>query len=378
MNQLQQQYSTKIKLSFNRVVALHPEFRRVVNLATAVVFLSQAYYLTINYSDSEGWFSCSMQDWTSSTSLTEYEQRTIRRKLREIGVLQEKQAIGETIYYKLNLELIYELIEKGRGEEITRAATQQQEPTPVQHKPLEVVKAKPTPSEIRTGGGEHCSASLINREDKYSLTIESKSEKELNLSDSDQFQNSSELLFEPTQKLLNWATRLRPDINVYRATTSFNLWINKPHNAARFKTSYQITQRWKDWIKSERPHYDCAAKTSSTAAQPMPSQQQLAHYKAKEQAATNSLKLGSQQPTMTNPELHQLQAELDRAAHIEQLQDKLWNELDQDKKELMIKDQVKEFLSSSRADLYRRMDQDNLIQRASYEVKKFLVSQTLC
>lgn len=53
----------------------------------------------------EGWFNATFADWVVATNMTRYEQETARRRLRAVGVLEEKREdMPARLYYRVNTE----------------------------------------------------------------------------------------------------------------------------------------------------------------------------------------------------------------------------------------------------------------------------------
>lgn len=77
----------------DRPIAFHRCFVDLTGSVTAALFLSQAldwqHWLP---KEPGGWWLKTREDWTEETGLSRREQETARRKLKEIGVLEEKRA----------------------------------------------------------------------------------------------------------------------------------------------------------------------------------------------------------------------------------------------------------------------------------------------
>lgn len=96
-----------------RPIAFHPIFSRVAGGATAGLFLSQLFYWTGRGADPDGWIYKEAKDFQAETTLTVDEQRTARRKLRNLQVLkEERRGLNPTIFYRLDMERMAELISR--------------------------------------------------------------------------------------------------------------------------------------------------------------------------------------------------------------------------------------------------------------------------
>jgi hypothetical protein len=90
-----------------RPIAFHPIFAKIAGGAVPGIFLSQAYYWTCvldaTEPNREGWFYKTGRDWHSETLLTRREQESARKALRNLNLLEEKNAgIPSRKYYRLN------------------------------------------------------------------------------------------------------------------------------------------------------------------------------------------------------------------------------------------------------------------------------------
>lgn len=100
-------------------IAFHPIFSRVSGSATTGLFLSQLYYWSRRASHVEGWIYKEAVDWQEETTLTVGEQRTARRDLKRLGLIEEEaayrhfdhfNAFDKVLCFKLNIAKLYELI----------------------------------------------------------------------------------------------------------------------------------------------------------------------------------------------------------------------------------------------------------------------------
>jgi len=91
-----------LKDVLGRPIAYHRVYAVFAGV-TGAVFLSQAIHWTPRTRDEEGWFYKSRNQWTEETGLTRYEQETARKKLRKLGILEEKkEGMPNKLFYRVN------------------------------------------------------------------------------------------------------------------------------------------------------------------------------------------------------------------------------------------------------------------------------------
>ena len=96
---------------FDQPIAYHPILARVAGSVTAGLLLSQFLYWTPRSQDPEGWVWKSRDEILHETFLTRTEQETARRRLKEIGVLEEKLAgVPARLHFRINLSRLTELL----------------------------------------------------------------------------------------------------------------------------------------------------------------------------------------------------------------------------------------------------------------------------
>ena len=101
----------------DRPVAFHPNLCRIVGDLKAGLFLGQALYWQNRVSpDRNGWWWHSQDEWTDETTLSRRECDTVRKRLKELGLLEVVQkGYPKTTWYRVDLErlsaLLVELVE---------------------------------------------------------------------------------------------------------------------------------------------------------------------------------------------------------------------------------------------------------------------------
>jgi hypothetical protein len=99
----------------DRPIAFHRIFAQIAGSAAGGVFLSQAVYWSNRLADDRaGWFWKTQAEWEAETCLTRKEQESIRKRLRQIGVLEEKrQGQPALLWFRLNEKTLESLILHG-------------------------------------------------------------------------------------------------------------------------------------------------------------------------------------------------------------------------------------------------------------------------
>lgn len=76
--------------------------------------MSQAVYWSSTLpTERDGWFYKSATEWEAETGMTESEQQTARKRLRNIGVWDEKQhpsSLNRSKWFRVDMEKLIELI----------------------------------------------------------------------------------------------------------------------------------------------------------------------------------------------------------------------------------------------------------------------------
>jgi len=98
----------------DRPIAYHVIFARITGSVTAAVFLSQAFYWQYRGKQEEdGWWWHTQKQWTDETGLSRREQETARKKLRSMGVIEERdEGMPSRKEYRLNFPVLLDKIEQ--------------------------------------------------------------------------------------------------------------------------------------------------------------------------------------------------------------------------------------------------------------------------
>jgi hypothetical protein len=94
-----------------RPIAFHPIFAKVTQSVNAGLFLSQLLYWTDKGRIEGGWIYKTAAEWREETCLTQDEQRTARKKLKSLDLLQEhRNGLDPTLHFRINFMKLSELI----------------------------------------------------------------------------------------------------------------------------------------------------------------------------------------------------------------------------------------------------------------------------
>lgn len=100
------------KRYLGRPVAYYPNLAKILGGVNATVFWCQLYYWTDKQHDPEGWIYKTQDELMEETGLSFDEQRTVRKKLKDKGVLEEEyRRLEHKLYYRLNFDAFDALFE---------------------------------------------------------------------------------------------------------------------------------------------------------------------------------------------------------------------------------------------------------------------------
>lgn len=99
-------------LSFlDRPIAFQRVFVEFGAGITGALFLSQCVYWANRTTDKEGWFYKTQDEWQDETGLSRYEQEGARKKLRELGLIEEMKAgVPAKLFYRVDEQVICNMI----------------------------------------------------------------------------------------------------------------------------------------------------------------------------------------------------------------------------------------------------------------------------
>lgn len=103
--------SESLKL-VGKPIAYYPAIANVVGSVVATVFLCQfLYWQGKEDKENGGWIYKTMEEIKEETGLSRSEQETARKRLKELGILEEKrEGLPARLYYKFNWDRLDELI----------------------------------------------------------------------------------------------------------------------------------------------------------------------------------------------------------------------------------------------------------------------------
>lgn len=109
-----------LKNALRRPVAYHRVFADLAGRVSAGLMLSQAYYWTPRTADEDGWFFKSREEWQEETGLSRSEQESARKRLVELGVLQEElRGMPGRLHFRIDMERLVALLAGIEPEPIT-------------------------------------------------------------------------------------------------------------------------------------------------------------------------------------------------------------------------------------------------------------------
>ena len=92
-------------------VAYYAAFAKVLGGVEAGIFASQFFYWYGKGHDPQGWMYKTQSAIEDETGLTRRNQETARKKLRNLGVLEETHAgMPAKLYYRINLDILFPLM----------------------------------------------------------------------------------------------------------------------------------------------------------------------------------------------------------------------------------------------------------------------------
>lgn len=131
-------------MDLGRVVAYYPELNKVTGSKTATLFLCQFLYWSSRCRD-DGWIYKNNYQIEDETGLTYMEQRTARKILIALGILEEEfKRIDRTMRFRINIETFNFLWEQISGN-VSKVADKKEYMPEVEQPKVEESKAeKPT------------------------------------------------------------------------------------------------------------------------------------------------------------------------------------------------------------------------------------------
>lgn len=94
-------------------IVFNKMYKKITGSVTAALMLSYAAQLTAEAEEPArgGWFSLDAETWEEDTGLTRKEQITARKRLRELGLLDErKQGMPAHIEFRVNFQRVADLL----------------------------------------------------------------------------------------------------------------------------------------------------------------------------------------------------------------------------------------------------------------------------
>lgn len=91
-----------MKELLDRPIAFHRCFVEITGSVNAALMLSQAWYWSLRTKDDDGWFWKTHGEWTEETGMSRREQDTARKRLRQLGLIDEKlSGVPATVHFRV-------------------------------------------------------------------------------------------------------------------------------------------------------------------------------------------------------------------------------------------------------------------------------------
>lgn len=119
-----------VDMDLGRVVAYHPNLKKVTRSTTATILLDQFLYWSnkTRNKDPEGWIWKTSDELQEETGLTYNEQKTAREKLIELKLIEEENKFWEhTLAFRVNLNQLNKLWDEANGGRIAVAKEHEEE-----------------------------------------------------------------------------------------------------------------------------------------------------------------------------------------------------------------------------------------------------------
>lgn len=89
-------------IELDRPIAFHRVFVTITGSINAALFLSQANYWACRTKDPDGWFFKTGDEWQEETGLSRDERDGARKKLKSLGILEEKlTGVPARLHYRV-------------------------------------------------------------------------------------------------------------------------------------------------------------------------------------------------------------------------------------------------------------------------------------
>ena len=96
-----------------RPVVCYPKLIDVLGGIKETFFICQLLYWTGKQRDREGWIYKTQKQIKKEIGLTRYEQETVRKNLKKLGILEEKyRGIPRKLHFRVNINRLREIWEE--------------------------------------------------------------------------------------------------------------------------------------------------------------------------------------------------------------------------------------------------------------------------
>jgi hypothetical protein len=102
----------------DRPIAFHRAFVTITDHPVTAIFLSQAVYWSKRTRDIDGWFYKTQAEWEDEIGLKRYDQEVARKRLRELGILEEvRRGVPARLYFRINEDVLSDLLSGAETEQ---------------------------------------------------------------------------------------------------------------------------------------------------------------------------------------------------------------------------------------------------------------------
>lgn len=110
-----------VRARLGNPIAYYSTLARILGGVEESLFVSQFFSWYDKGHNPEEWIYRTQDEISDETGLTRRNQETARKRLREVGVLEEQRAgIPARLTYRLNLDVLAALVHKTRDGEVNR------------------------------------------------------------------------------------------------------------------------------------------------------------------------------------------------------------------------------------------------------------------
>lgn len=103
-----------LRIALEKPIVFYPQLAKALGGINEALFWQQCYYWSDKTKRTDGFFYKTQEEFTKEISLSDYQQKRIRTKLVELGVLHEKRIKANgapTIHYMVDVEAMQKILD---------------------------------------------------------------------------------------------------------------------------------------------------------------------------------------------------------------------------------------------------------------------------